>query len=149
MKPRARVADRHPGGEDRNRDLKLIHIAKKQLDMREDTYRAIIRGVTNQRTSTSADLSGPERQKLLKHLKSCGFRPIQPIPKNVFPDEPQWMLVWSLWQKLADSGKVIDRRGPALAAYVKHRIKVEAMTWVTPKDLDGLIEQLKQWLARG
>lgn len=148
MNARSPVAERHPGGLDRNRDLKLIHIAKKQLNMADDAYRSIILAISNQRVRSAADLTGPERAALLKHLKSCGFRPVQPVPRNVFPDEPQWKLLWSLWQQLADAGLVRDRRGPALTTYVKHQAKVEAMAWVTPSQLHSLIEQLKQWLAR-
>lgn len=149
MNARQPVAERHPGGTDRNRDLKLIHIAKKQLGMDEDAYRTIVRTMSNQRTDSSGALNGPERQRLLNHLKSCGFRTSQPIPKNIFPDEPQWNKLWSNWQKLADAGKVIDRRGGALASYVRSQTKVEAMNWVAPTQLDKLIDQTNQWLARG
>ena len=148
MNARQPVAARHPGGTDRNRDLKLIHIAKKQLAMNEDAYRAIVRGISNQRTDSSGALTGSERQQLLNHFKSCGFRASQPIPKNMFPDEPSWNKLWSNWQKLADQGKVIDRRGGALASFVRSQTKVEAMSWVAPSQLDTLIEQTKQWLAR-
>lgn len=149
MNARSPVAARHPGGVDRNRDLQLIHIAKKDLGMDDDAYRSIILGISNQRVRSAADLTGPERAALLKHLKACGFRPKQPIPKDVFPDTPEWLKVWSLWQQLADAGLVRDRRGAALAKYVTHQVKVAAMAWVTPQQLHGLIEQLKQWLARG
>ena len=148
MSARQPVAARHPGGTDRNRDLALIHIAKKQLDFAEDSYRAIVRAISNQRTDSAGALTGPERRQLLNHLKSCGFRTSQPIPKNIFPDEPQWNKLWSNWQKLADAGKVLDRRGGALAAYVRSQTKIEAMNWVAPSQLDTLIEQTKQWLAR-
>lgn len=148
MTSRARVADRHPGGEDRNRDLKLIHIARKQLGMAEDAYRAIVRGISNQRTDSSGALTQAERRQLLKHLKACGFRPVQPMPANVFPDDPQWRLIWSLWQQLADAGRVNDRRGGALAAFVKAQTGVDAMAWLDGRQQYQVIEQLKNWLGR-
>lgn len=145
MTTRALVSDRHPGGLDRNKDLKLIHIAKKSLNMADDAYRAIILGVSNQRTSSSADLTGPERRALLNHLKACGFRVEKTKPAHIFPETAEWKLVWSLWQQLADQGKVKNRQAGALVAWVKKQTGVEAMTWVV---VDQVIEALKMWVKR-
>lgn len=148
MNARVPVAERHPGGLDRNRDLKLIHIARKQLNMAEDAYRAIVLGISNQRTSSSADLSGPERARLLQHLKACGFTPKPARPSVKLADDIHSRKVRSLWLQLADANKVTDRRESALVAYVKNKVGVDRLEWMSTAQFNVVVESLKQWLAR-
>ena len=51
-----------------------------------------------------------------------------------------------LWTDLVSAGKVSDPDG--LNAYVLKRAKVERMEWLTAKQAQSLIEQLKKWLNR-
>ncbi len=56
----------------KTRELAKIHIAKKELDMDDDTYRAMLMQVAG--VSSSKDLSPIGRAKVLEHLKASGFK---------------------------------------------------------------------------
>lgn len=58
----------------RNRELARIHIAKSQLAMDDDVYRATVRAVSNQRTDSARDLDYAEREKLLEHFRRLGWK---------------------------------------------------------------------------
>jgi phage gp16-like protein len=61
----------------RNRELARIHIARAQLAMDEDVYRATVRAISNQRTDSAKDLDYAEREKLLEHFRRLGWRDVQ------------------------------------------------------------------------
>jgi phage gp16-like protein len=56
----------------RNANLAKIHIAKKQLGMDDDTYRAMLK--THGAVSSSKDLTLIGAAKVLAHLERCGFK---------------------------------------------------------------------------
>ncbi|MGS0980620.1 gp16 family protein [Burkholderia glumae] len=53
--------------------LAKIHVAKKQLAMSEDDYRAMLRSVGG--VDSAKDLSPAGAHQVLKHLERCGFTP--------------------------------------------------------------------------
>lgn len=55
----------------RKRELAAIHVAKTQLGLDEDTYRAMLVNLTGKRSAADLDWKG--RKKVLDHLKSRGF----------------------------------------------------------------------------
>ncbi|MBA5605855.1 regulatory protein GemA [Duganella sp. FT3S] len=57
----------------RNANLAKIHIAKKQLAMDDDTYRAML--LAHGGVSSSKDLTLIGAAKVLAHLERCGFKP--------------------------------------------------------------------------
>lgn len=61
------LADNH-----RNRELALIHVAKKQLGLDDGTYVAML--WTCGRVKSSKDLDYAGRQRVIEHLKSKGFK---------------------------------------------------------------------------
>lgn len=56
----------------RNRELATIHLAKKQLNMSDEDYRAMLwaRG----RVRSAKDLDHAGRRTVIDHLVSCGFK---------------------------------------------------------------------------
>lgn len=56
----------------KRREITLIHIAKQQLGMDDDTYRAMLWSVARVKSSTQLDFAG--RKNVLDHLKACGFK---------------------------------------------------------------------------
>ncbi len=56
----------------KTRELAKIHIAKKELGMDDDTYRAMLMQVAG--VSSSKDLTATGRAKVLEHLKASGFK---------------------------------------------------------------------------
>jgi phage gp16-like protein len=130
------VAARHPGGQSRNRDLASIHIAKKQLGMEEDAYRAIIRAISNQRTDSSGELTDAERQQLLAHLKACGFKakPQASAPqKNVAADKQAMM------GRIATMLSANGRDWNYINAVAARMFKVARAEWCDKNQLHSLI----------
>lgn len=58
--------------DDKTSELAKIHVAKKQLAMDDDTYRAMLMQVAG--VASSKDLSATGRAKVLDYLKSKGFK---------------------------------------------------------------------------
>ena len=56
----------------RKSELAQIHIAKQQLGIDDDTYRAMLWTVA--RVNSAADLDFSGRKKVLDHLKAKGFK---------------------------------------------------------------------------
>ena len=56
----------------KRREITLIHIAKQQLGMDDETYRAMLWTVARVKSSIELDFAG--RKKVLDHLKACGFK---------------------------------------------------------------------------
>ena len=64
--------------------LAKIHIAKKDLQLDDSTYRAAIDMISNGKTDSSAKLNRHERLELIKHFESLGWKakPQKRRPKN-------------------------------------------------------------------
>ena len=60
-------------GNRRNAELAKIHLAKKQLQLDEETYRAMLWTVG--RVQSARDLDAGGRARVLEHLEARGFRP--------------------------------------------------------------------------
>ncbi len=67
----------------RTKDLARIHMAKKELGLDDDAYRALIQGTTGK--SSSGDLTPRERIKLLQALQQLGA---PASTRKVFPGKP-------------------------------------------------------------
>src|SRR3569832_2787985 len=59
--------------ETRARELGMIHVAKKQFQLDDDAYRAMLWSVA--RVQSAADLDAAGREAVIAHLKARGFRP--------------------------------------------------------------------------
>lgn len=71
----------------RKRELALIHIAKSQLKMDDETYRNML--FTVARVHSAADLDAGGRAAVLDHLKASGFKPKKPAnTRRNYPGRP-------------------------------------------------------------
>ncbi|MGF6098863.1 gp16 family protein [Pseudomonas sp. 18175] len=139
-----------PSSSDRLRYIKLIHVARRELRMDDDTYRLMLAGMQGLNGATStADLSLPNLIRVLEQLKLRGFK-VRPTKVQTRPlaDDEQSKKIRSLWLSLHDLGAVRDSSEEALAKFVLSRTKVSALQWITPAQASWVIEQLKQWIKR-
>lgn len=136
----------------RRRDLAAIHVAKKALQWDEGTYRDVLAVVCNGAKS-AGDLDYAARKRWRAHLQAClrqlRGEPAKPAPRRTeAPWSPRLKRLWAEWQRLADGGLVQDRKRPALQAWARGETGVDRLEWLTDQQLDGLINQAKQWAKR-
>lgn len=142
----------HSASNERRKQLiKLIHVARRELGMQEEDYRAMLANIPQLEGATSsAKLSIPKLNLVLETLKAKGFKV---VPKGnpqsrKLADDPQSRLIRHLWLSLHTAGKVRDSSEQALAKYVARLTKVDQLQWLDGKQATVVIESLKQWLER-
>ncbi len=129
-----------------SRSIAAIHVARKELGLDEDTYRAALVQVTGK--SSSAAMSEAERQRVLEHFRSRGFKGSstsrrKPL-EGKFAGKLQalWIAGWNL-------GLVRDRDDRALIAFVKRQTGIDHVRFLRHgADAMKAIEALKGWLER-
>lgn len=139
-----------PADPKRLRYIKLIHVARREMRMDDETYRLMLSGMAGLDGATStADLSVPNLQRVLEQLKQRGFKP-RPNKIGTRPraNDEQSKKIRSLWLELHDLGAVRDSSEEALANFVKSMTKVSALQWLNVTQASRVIENLKQWQHR-
>ena len=136
----------------RRRDLAAIHIAKKDLGLSDESYRAVIRRVTTGRTESSASCGDEERRELLKEFERLGWRPKRQGKKRAGSRprsaDPRAAKARALWIALYHLGEVENPSEDALGAFVERQTGVEAFQWLDPAQFNQVIEALKSMCAR-
>lgn len=126
--------------------IRQVHAAKTALGLDDDTYRCTLaRFAAGKRSSKLCSVA--ELKALVEHFHESGW----PRPgKMRKPLSPSQKKMWALWQKLADQGRVRDRRMPALLKWIEHQTDnhVQRLEFLTPAQEHTLIESLKQWSER-
>lgn len=136
--------------EERKRRLKqLLHIARGQLAMDEETYRLILVGISKDPLRNSSSLlSLQELEFALDRMKAVGFKVRATKKDRPQAGDDQSKKIRSLWLQLHDIGAVRDPSEKALASFVLGQTKVADLNWLSSKQAGALIERLKQWVAR-
>lgn len=126
---------------------KLIHVAKRQLGLDEETYRTVLRTVGGAESTSHMDMA--HLIKVLDHLKRAGFR-VKPTGqqsgRTIYIDKEQARKVRALWLFLYTLGVVKDPSERALTVYVKRVTGRDHLRFVG--DYMPLIESLKSWAMR-
>lgn len=126
--------------------LAAIHIAKKQLGLDDDTYRAVLVRVTGK--SSAAAMSQAELGRVLDEFRSKGFRPAskggrKPL-EGRFAKKLQalWIAAWNL-------GLVRNRDDAALIAFAERQTGISHVRFLqSAADARKVIEALKAWMVR-
>lgn len=140
-----------PGQNDRFSDRRAliakVHVAKKQLGIDEDTYRAVMLRITGK--TSAADCSTGELTGLLAAFETQGFQPTTKISRK------SWVrLIWSIWQDIVPllDGDASDA---ALASFVarqtaseKNPAGIVQPEWLDAAEAKKVIEGLKGWRTR-
>lgn len=121
-----------------------IHIAKKDLALDDETYRAILERVTKKRSC--AGLRGHQLVAILDEFKALGWKPKKATFKKA--KNGQVAKIYALWGVLAEGGVVRSRTPAAVAAYVKRLTGVDNPEWLPPQEARAVIESLKKWINR-
>jgi len=140
--------------------IRLIHVAKRDLALDDDTYRAMLVAATGK--NSSAGLSVPQLERVLAHMKKSGFTVRHKSPKDRPRDsrhapgglsrsidqDAQSKKIRALWLSLHDMGAVRDCSEAALGAYVKRITRCDALQWLDGEQASQVIETLKKWQER-
>ncbi|MBW8320632.1 MAG: regulatory protein GemA [Arenimonas sp.] len=127
--------------------IAAIHVAKKQLGLDDDTYRAKLAKITGK--SSVKDMSEAERQKVLTVFRNDGFRPADAKPAGGKMSGPFARKLQALWIAGYNLGVVSDRRDAALIAFVKRQTGLDAVRFLHhADDARAAIDGLKGWLRR-
>lgn len=117
--------------------IRTIQTGRRKLGMDDETYRALLADVSGGKTS-SKDLNVYQLKEVLRRMREAGFRSAT---------APQLRKIKSLWLSMYDEGVVRSKSDQAIAAYVR-RITKKAVNSCGVKDLQRVIETLKQWIDR-
>jgi phage gp16-like protein len=145
-------------------EIKLIQIGRRQLQLDDDTYRALLRRLCAGKES-SKELTAYERKKVLAHYRASGFV-VKPKPGSARAAEdgwaraPQMRKLRAMWYVLAEAGHVetpatTQDCNAAIEAWAKARLNAAspqpalgALRFASSEQMNELVEQLKRWLGR-
>lgn len=131
---------------DRQRLIKLIHVAKRDLALDDDSYRAILQRIGKK--TSAADLTVPELEKVLEHMKCSGFKVRSKKGDRPQASDDQSKMIRGLWLELAGMEVVRNSSEAALGAFVKRMAKVDTLQWLSTEQASQVTEHLKEWLER-
>ncbi|WP_418114589.1 regulatory protein GemA [Vibrio scophthalmi] len=145
----------------RNQLIQLIHVAKRELALDDDTYRIILDAETAK--DSCSKMSMKELEKVISALESKGFKRqkkgrktefkkrLSPKSGNVKTEIDKIRAVWIV---MAKQGFVRDGSETALDAYVRrvtnrHKDEgVDHVAWCHARHAYAVLESLKSWHRR-
>lgn len=133
--------------------LKLIHMARRDLAMSEADYRAAVAGITEGRTDSSGQCSDAERRRLLNHFRRLGWVPKKPERRKYSPasshkpagEKTQADKIRAMWISLHRAGVVRNRSEAALGRFCKRLTGKHTPDWLTHPEAVIVIEALRAW----
>ena len=117
--------------------LAKIHIAKKQLAMEDETYRAMLQEVAGVDSAADLDLRG--LGKVLDHLAKRGAKFFRGGRRSKISSAPREKrrLLWKIYQLLG------DRPQKYAVAILRNQGGPDALEWATPTQLHRVVAALE------
>ncbi|OYZ03460.1 MAG: hypothetical protein B7Y42_00335 [Polaromonas sp. 28-63-22] len=127
-----------------NSDMVKIQIAKKQLNLSDEEYRAILQGQGG--ASSSKDLDHPGRQRVLDYFKFLGFKPAAAKqtkrPARPTPSADALPLVRRIRAQLISLGRLPDVYADGIAKQMLGDQAPEFFEWCQLRDLTKISQAL-------
>jgi phage gp16-like protein len=131
-----------------------VHLAKKELGLDDDTYRAVLLRVTGR--ASSADCTESQLAALLDEFKRLGWKGAKAgpskrpgtAPVSRLADHPSAKKARALWISLYQLGVVREPSEQALEAFAARQLKCERLQWADQGQVYKLIEALKAMAER-
>ncbi|WEE79608.1 regulatory protein GemA [Comamonas testosteroni] len=131
----------------RNRLIKLIQVARRDLVLDEPNYRGILFAQGGNDSLAAMPIDG--MQKVLDYLKAQGFKVRKTRTDRKQATGIDASKVRALWLFLHELGAVRDPSEAALTAYVKRIVKVDDVQWMrSGRRVETVIESQKKWAMR-
>lgn len=124
--------------------LAQIHIARAQLALEDDDYRALLRRVTGK--ESSAELSDTQRRAVIAELKRRGFKTKGTGRRK--SDKPYVRKVFALWGELKREGVWREDGVKSLRAFVKKMASVDDPEFMDYAEATKVIEAMKKMKER-
>ncbi|MBF0375076.1 MAG: regulatory protein GemA [Alphaproteobacteria bacterium] len=118
--------------------LAKVQIARKEMGLEEDDYRAIVRRVTGRDSAAKCSLG--QLIDLVEEFRRLGWKGgarRRPTSKS-----PLVRKIFVMWRELAGAGKV-TAGAAALKGFVKRMASVDDPDWLTAEQAVKIIEALK------
>lgn len=131
----------------------IINIAKKEMGLDEDTYRAMLTRVTGHASLRA--MSERQRIAVVEEMKRLGFRMATARKKLPAATRAYVRLIHALWASCARLGVVEDGSRPALRSFVAREMERRGEAPVSDPDFltfdqaSPIIETLKAMERRG
>lgn len=116
--------------------IKAVQTGRRKLCLSDEEYHALLEGVSGK--TSSKELTAYELKEVLWRMRKAGFH-------GVYDDQLQ--KIRSLWFGMYDDGIVRSRSEQSITAYIR-RITGKSTKECDTKDLQRVIETLKQWIDR-
>ena len=116
--------------------IRAVQTGRGKLGLSDEEYRALLEGVSG-KTSTK-ELHALQLKEVLRRMRKAGFNRAT---------DPQLRKIRSLWFRMHDEGVVRSKSEQSIAAYIR-RITRKDVRNCSVKDLQRVIETLKQWIDR-
>ncbi|WP_448511732.1 gp16 family protein [Photorhabdus laumondii] len=129
--------------------IQLIHIARSDLKLDEDTYRQMLLSETGKASTREMDI--PQLTRVLEAMKTRGFK-IKSFRKSKtshpLDSHPQSKKIRALWLEMASIGIVRNGSEQALAHWIKRKTNIDGLQWLDSDQASSIIEKLKKWQNR-
>lgn len=129
-----------------NAAMKMIHVARKELNLSEERYRDLLFGATKGAATSLRAMSDGQLQDVLGEMKRLGF---QARPKVGRLRGAYGRKFNALWLSAHALGIVRNPSEDALIAFVERQTGISHVNWVRDaRDAARAIEALKAWMTR-
>ena len=132
--------------DNRQRLIRLIHVAKRDLALDDDSYRAILQRIGKQ--ASSSKLTILQLSQVLEYMKQAGFKVRSKAGGRPLAKDCQSKMIRGIWLELAGMEVVRNASEEALATFVKRMAKVDTLQWLSTEQASLVIEHLKEWRQR-
>jgi phage gp16-like protein len=130
----------------RNPLLAKIHIAKKQINITDDDYRAMLLRITGHKSSSLC--SDLQLHAVLEEFKRLGFKAKTSPSGAGRSSKPYIRKIFALWADAVSIGAISDGSRSALLAFIKRQSGVDAPDWLTIEQANKVSEGLKAIIKR-
>lgn len=104
--------------------LAMVHIAKKDLCLRDDEYEMILKGF---RAASAGELTIPQLERLVKYLTKLGWKPIRGLKRRTGGDAE--LRLDALRRRCVEVARAIDNGEKRLAGLAVKICGVSSLTW--------------------
>ena len=138
----------------RTYQLKLIHMARRDLALSEEDYRGLVRRISGGRTDSSGQMTDPERRRLLHHFRvACSWAPKKPNRRKYSPasshkppeKKTQADKIRAMWISMGKAGALREPSEKALGKFCYRLTKKYSPDWLNHREAVIVITALEAW----